>query len=244
MEKRSWIATAAGVLGGLALFDAVVGPLGAMLGLLAPMTGFRLLLLGLLAAVLALLLGLVGLLRTGSASGRRGRGLAWLGVVGGGALVAIVGAQVLATGDVPRINDITTDPDDPPLFFAGPADPELRDLDWSYEGADFAVQQRAAYPDLAPIELDTAPSEAFPRAVAAAEALGWDLVASDPVEMRFEARATSRLFRFVDDVIVRIRPAEGGGSVVDVRSQSRDGQSDLGVNAARIRTFATKLREG
>ena len=52
---------------------------------------------------------------------------------------------------------------------------------------------------------------------------------------------TTRIFRFVDDVVVRVRPAEGGGAIVDVRSKSRDGRGDLGANAARIRAFAEKL---
>jgi uncharacterized protein (DUF1499 family) len=38
-----------------------------------------------------------------------------------------------------------------------------------------------------------------------------------------------------------VRPAEGGGAIVDVRSKSRDGRGDLGANAARIRDFAETL---
>ena len=41
--------------------------------------------------------------------------------------------------------------------------------------------------------------------------------------------------------MVRVRPGEGGGAIVDVRSKSRDGRGDMGVNAARIRAFAEKL---
>ena len=41
-------------------------------------------------------------------------------------------------------------------------------------------------------------------------------------------------------VSIRVRPADGG-SVIDLRSKSRDGQGDMGVNAARIRAFATEL---
>ena len=41
---------------------------------------------------------------------------------------------------------------------------------------------------------------------------------------------------------VRVRPAEDGGSVVDMRSKSRVGQGDLGVNAARIRAFTERRR--
>jgi hypothetical protein len=46
---------------------------------------------------------------------------------------------------------------------------------------------------------------------------------------------------FVDDIVVRVRPRPDG-SLVDVRSKSRDGQGDLGANAARIRQLANALR--
>ena len=40
--------------------------------------------------------------------------------------------------------------------------------------------------------------------------------------------------------MVRIRP-EGSGSRVDIRSMSREGSSDVGANAKRIREFLAKL---
>ena len=41
---------------------------------------------------------------------------------------------------------------------------------------------------------------------------------------------------FTDDIVVRAAEADSG-SRIDVRSASRHGRSDLGVNAARIRTY-------
>ena len=55
------------------------------------------------------------------------------------------------------------------------------------------------------------------------------LVARGPGVLRYECR--SRLFRFVDDLELRI-DAENGE--VDVRSASRVGQGDLGVNRRRV----------
>ena len=49
-----------------------------------------------------------------------------------------------------------------------------------------------------------------------------------------EATATTFWFGFKDDVAVRVTAGASGGSVVDVRSVSRVGQSDLGANAGRI----------
>lgn len=52
--------------------------------------------------------------------------------------------------------------------------------------------------------------------------------------------ATTRVFRFKDDVIITIG-REGEGVVVNVRSHSRIGKGDLGTNARRIRQFQAEL---
>ena len=51
---------------------------------------------------------------------------------------------------------------------------------------------------------------------------------------------TSSLFRFVDDFEARIEPAEG---LVHIRSKSRVGYSDLGVNRKRVDLFKRRLVE-
>ena len=60
-------------------------------------------------------------------------------------------------------------------------------------------------------------------------------------EGRIEATATSLLFGFKDDVVVRITD-DMGVTRVDVRSKSRVGRNDLGMNAKRIRAFQSKLK--
>jgi uncharacterized protein (DUF1499 family) len=52
------------------------------------------------------------------------------------------------------------------------------------------------------------------------------------------AEATSRVFRFVDDVEFLMRP---DGQLVDVRSASRVGYSDFGVNRRRIERIRQEL---
>ncbi|NQY90706.1 MAG: DUF1499 domain-containing protein, partial [Deltaproteobacteria bacterium] len=65
----------------------------------------------------------------------------------------------------------------------------------------------------------------------------------DRASGRLEASAPASIFHFVDEVVVRVRaPAEG--TRVDVRSRSRDGRGDLGVNAARIRTVLAQVSAG
>jgi uncharacterized protein (DUF1499 family) len=143
---------------------------------------------------------------------------------------------------VPPIHDITTDPDNPPVFAAVVA---ARTADGgnpvAYEGAKIAAQQRQAYPDIAPLSLALPPDAAFNRALDVAQRMGWTIVADDDKAGRIEASDRSRWFGFTDDIAIRITPSRSG-SRVDVRSSSRLGRSDFGVNAARVRNYLAALR--
>ena len=78
------------------------------------------------------------------------------------------------------------------------------------------------------------------RMLCFARLMRWAIVAADRASGRIEASATTPWFGFTDDVVVRIAPAPGG-SRIDVRSVSRVGKSDLGVNARRIRDFLGRM---
>jgi hypothetical protein len=69
------------------------------------------------------------------------------------------------------------------------------------------------------------------------------IVAVAPGDLRIEATDTTLLFGFKDDIVIRVAAA-GSGSRVDVRSLSRVGKSDFGVNANRIRKFLRQLAAG
>lgn len=234
METQSSVASWSLRIGLLGVVLVLAGPLLSRLGAPA-MTGFLCFVAGgLLLGGVALLLGLIGLVRTRPATGFTGRGQAIGGsLLGAGLVLAVVVAGSAGQG-LPQINDITTDPADPPQFVAIAT---RTGLDLSYPGARFADPQRAAYPDLAPIPAEGPPGQAFQQARKAAVGLGWEIVAEDPTTGRIEASDTTAIFRFVDDVVIRIKPVPGGGVVVDLRSKSRDGRGDLGANAARIRAF-------
>jgi uncharacterized protein (DUF1499 family) len=140
----------------------------------------------------------------------------------------------------PPIHDVTTDPEDPPQFVALHAERAQSPNGFAYGGPKVAAQQRAAYPDIKPLDVSTPPREEMQRAIDAARAMGWEVVASDAQSGRIEATARTRWFGFSDDIVVRIRP-RGTGSRVDVRSVSRVGLSDVGANAARVRKYLGKL---
>ncbi len=154
-------------------------------------------------------------------------------------------AQVYSLRGAARINDVTTSPDDPPSYAALQQAPPNVGRDMSYPPENAAIQ-RQAYPDLAPLTLELPPDQAVAKVRRALEALDLQVSpspASPANPHQVEAQAESALFRFVDDVVVRVRPAPGGeGSVLDARSKSRDGKGDLGKNTERIRALWAELQ--
>jgi uncharacterized protein (DUF1499 family) len=244
--KPSKVARAALYVAIVTLGAIVVGALGATAGLLAPLLGFMLFAAALvLGSLVSLVLGLIGLVVTRARRAlpaRKERRAALVATAIGAALVVVLVVLAAGGSDVPAIHDVTTAPADPPRFVSLAAANPGRDLSYPHGRGDVRALQREAYPDLEPIRLDVPPAEALRRARSVAESLGWNLVDVDEDEGRLEATHTSRVFRFVDDIVIRVLP-EGGGSIVDLRSTSRVGESDLGANAARIRAFRARLLE-
>ena len=189
-------------------------------------------------------------------SRRRGVKAGWLNalaLVTGLLFVAYLGNMIVTARSVPAIHDVTTNLDDLPAFSRLPvrADnlenipdenkPELAALSpedrWKF-------LHRRAYNDLVPVRLAAPPTAVLQRAGRLARERGWE-IAADPAPGTLEATATTFFFRFKDDVVVRVRPdpQRPGGSIVDMRSVSRVGVSDVGVNAKRIRAFLADLAE-
>jgi len=234
-DGRGGIALAAAIVAASAVGLLLAAGPGTRAGLWTFRTGFQMMRWAVYAGAGAAVLAVIALLMAGAR-----RGLAALALVLG--LCAIAPPVLLMRGarSKPPIHDITTDTQDPPAFVAvvplrkGAANPV------EYGGPEIAAQQKKAYPDLEPAVLPEAPARAFERALAAAKAQGWEMVAAVPAEGRIEATDTTRWFGFKDDVVIRVRP-QGTGSRVDVRSVSRVGRGDVGANAARIRAFLGAL---
>ena len=224
-------------LGALALLP--IGALGTRFGLWGFERGFQFMFTGVFVSAAVLVLG-IAVLVFALRDGRRDAVVPiGIGVAASIVALAIMGFQYRLTTTVPPINDITTDLDDPPLFQA---------LDLRGEGVleyvpDKGVAQRESYAHIATERSPLAPDEALQRALAVARDMGWDVLAdtSGAGERSIEAIATTFWFGFVDDVVVRIR-ADGAGSLIDVRSASRVGLSDLGANAQRIDAFMVLFR--
>lgn len=242
-DRVSASATLGGAIGATAAGFVVLGAGSAALHILPAFGGFLVMVLGLGLALVAVVTSIVGVVATAPSKNRSGRSAALRGLALGLATVALLAAAASKGRGLPRINDITTNTDDPPVFVAAADAPANQGRDLSYPGEVFAVQQMEAYPDLASLVIDEEPALAYDRVRAAVAAMErMEITGEDRGDGRLEATQTSALFHFADDVVVRIRPFEDGGSRIDVRSKSRDGKGDLGVNAARIREILGRVR--
>ncbi|RUO63291.1 Uncharacterized conserved protein, DUF1499 family [Pseudidiomarina planktonica] len=164
-----------------------------------------------------------------------------LSLVAGGISFYLPYAQLQTAQSVPPIHDISTDTENPPEFITiAPLRADAPNP-VEYAGPETAAQQQEAYPDLEPMRHDLPANEIFEEALMVVQEMGWELVDSDIVSGRIEATDTTRWFGFKDDVVIRISQ-EATGSVIDVRSKSRVGRSDVGVNAKRIEAFLDRLK--
>ena len=141
---------------------------------------------------------------------------------------------------VPPIHDISTDLVNPPEFVAiAPLRADAPNP-VEYAGVEVATQQRAAYPELQTLNYPQSKSELVEATKQAIDNSGWQLVNIDANQGIVEATDRTMWFGFKDDVIVRITD-NGSKRLVDIRSKSRVGGSDLGKNAERIHDFTEEL---
>lgn len=142
----------------------------------------------------------------------------------------------------PPIHDITTDTENPPEFVEvaplranAPNPPE-------YEGGEVTEMQQEAYPEISSLSMNISFTEAFDLALEAAGNMrGWEMVDYNRDEGRIETTAQTFWYGFKDDVVIRVQD-ENEFSVIDVRSKSRVGRGDLGVNARRIERYLDQVR--
>ena len=237
--------TAALALSGAALGLLALAPVGVRLewwhygvGLyrLMPISGF--------VAAGAVGLSVLTLGRAWSRLPRRSLVMLFVALVLGAGLVYVPVQYAFRRSHFPAIHDITTDTDNPPKFsavLAARASEHASSVD--ERRPQLAQLQKAAYPDVLPVLTAASEQEAFQEALRVAKAMpGWTIVAADAAAGRIEASEQSRWFRFTDDIVIRVA-ADEVGSRIDMRSTSRQGTSDYGVNGARIRAYMQALRQ-
>ena len=248
-RRLTWGAIVLAV-GGLAAALIAAGGTGA--GAWSFMTGFGILRYAFFAALAGGLLAIIAFFMARGTGVRTGR----LNLL---ALIVAVGFsgyllnQIATARQVPAIHDATTDLVDIPQFTAlkvradnlenipDAGRPELAALD---PESRWKAIHRESYGDLRTLRLPQTVAEVTTGEEALAKARGWQIAQTDPQAGTVEATATTLFFRFKDDVVVRVRPdpARPGGSIVDMRSISRVGGSDICLNAQRIRAFLADLQ--
>ncbi|MGB5444071.1 MAG: DUF1499 domain-containing protein [Psychromonas sp.] len=228
----------------VAVFAIGVMISGARLGLWEPIVGFGLIrtymnpIAYTLSGVGAF--GLVVQLVTRNRAGMVKTGITTL--LGLGLLTPMIYEQTQPAASYPPIHDITTDTSNPPAFRVLDDNRAGAKNSLLYGGPEITAQQNDAYPDIAPILSNKSASKAFSEALRVGKSMGWEIVAQDPEQLRFEATARTPVYRFVDDIVVVVSSAADGESRIDIRSVSRIGRGDRGVNATRIREFITAFQ--
>jgi uncharacterized protein (DUF1499 family) len=153
----------------------------------------------------------------------------------------------------PVIHDVTTDFDTPPEIVAGAAYPRNNPPD--YVGDEMASRpqmtvaqaQKAAFPDIRPIEFASGLEQTGRTVRVVLTQMGMEILNEGPASSssgkgwRIEAVHTSFWYGFKDDFVVRLTPLNDNLTRIDVRSKSRVGASDLGANARRVRNFFKRM---
>lgn len=174
---------------------------------------------------------------------------------GGGSLVFAVLLSLLVltpfaiTGyrsmTLPLLNDISTDPDDPPELVAA----EARRVAGMNAIEGFTPEKRrlqeASYPAATGRRYEAPIGQVLDVVIDLLEDRGWKIVGPgdfppDATEMTVEAEARSPWLAFPADVAIRLID-EDTSTYVDMRSASRYGPHDFGDNADRIVSFLTAL---
>jgi uncharacterized protein (DUF1499 family) len=154
------------------------------------------------------------------------------------AVLGVTGYWARAAFSVPPIHDVTTHLANPPAFEKLPLRKDnLVGVETTLKWQEL---HRAAYGDVQPILLNMSPEKAMAIARNAVADRGWDVALSTP--SRIEATETVSPFRFKDDVVILVSPTPTGGSEIAMRSVSRVGVSDMGVNASRLRALSKDIR--
>jgi fatty-acyl-CoA synthase len=109
-----------------------------------------------------------------------------------------------------------------------------------FDTATHKSPKETPYPLIAPLTAPVTVEAAYEAALAAVEGRGWTVVTASPEDGTIEATETSFWFGFHDDIMIRILSGEDE-VVIDVRSTSRVGLSDLGANAKRIRNLLDEI---
>jgi uncharacterized protein (DUF1499 family) len=227
--------------GTAAIFVGIAGALLARFDVIPKLAGLNGILAGAAIALVGTVLGVLAVianLRTNAGWMRT----ALIGLLISGGHFGFMASRAAIASKLPPIHDVTTDLQAPPAFV------KLKLAADNLRGVDKVAKWRqlhaSAYSDINPLSSRQTPAALFKKAEAQVRANGWDIALSDPTTGRIEATASVSLIGFKDDVVILITPSVVPNvTTVNMRSVSRVGISDLGMNAKRIEAFLLALEK-
>jgi len=257
---RRWLHKITWVVAILAPLTFLVAAIGYKLGLFSLGLSLRTLTfkVGPLLLAVSLVLGVLSLLSAWIVKPKQGFIAAAVAMLIPILGIAKIGQTKSVSETLPYIHDITTDTQEPPVFgdiimteraavkgvntadYIGKRAPS-KTADGKNVEELVSVLQTKSYPQIRPLVMGEAKEVVFGKALATAKSMGWKIKDEDLAAGRIDATETTFWYGFEDDITIRLRKSEGGGIIVDVRSLSRVGGSDLGKNAERVGAFLEKL---
>jgi uncharacterized protein (DUF1499 family) len=186
--------------------------------------------------------------------GSSGLGYAVTGLLIGLVILAYPAFIAARAYNKPVMADVSTDPVDPPAFDAIARLRTRQANPVAYSGLRTPEEVKKLDSDIEPLDLALPPQRAYTAVMSAlakrkdnAVAPLWRIIdARTPIPGRrdgyVEAIAYTPIMGFRDDVVIRIRGTRGG-SRIDVRSASRYGKWDFGVNAKRVVKLLEDINE-
>ncbi len=242
----------------VSLVFVIAGALSFRLGLLPFGISFSALVLGLLGCVLVSMAAAALIFRRLARKQRQEKLFVWLGLCLL-PVVVVVGQVGLAGFQAPAIHDISTDLEQPPTFVFAQKERVPGENTLEHGGTALAEEQRQSYPQLKSLYVVASRANVWAAAKRIIAENNWRVLGEDKNRGHIEAVATTPLMGFSDDIVIRIsteavseeiitessdeqNPLPVESLVIDVRSVSRVGVSDLGANAARIEVFLNTLQ--
>lgn len=114
------------------------------------------------------------------------------------------------------------------------APPGLMRRLWTYLTTNVAETRRDhPFPELELPCVAIPPGALFTRIEHTVELLNWEIVDTDPREHTLHAVAETTLFRFRDDILIKLEAGKFG-TEIHIRARSRIGRGDLGANTRHI----------
>lgn len=162
-----------------------------------------------------------------------------------GIVLAFPAYAMISSVAIP-IHDISTDLKNPPKFVAAQKLRPDNANSLARQQVGLKTLQRKHYKGVKTLRFykrKLHPAKVFEKALDLARDEGWDIIAVSPKTRTIEAVASSFFMNFKDDVVIRVGTKRGKrpSVLVDMRSVSRFGRSDLGKNATRIESFLKEL---